>query len=157
MKRNIGLGLAIIAMAFVIFGCTPPNAGIKNPYAGPYGSGSVVLIATRGGGPTIDIGSTTVQPDDGRFGGTINYYPGAMGGPFGGGITGQVNLAGDLNATVTLADNRGHFVISGAKPVVTPLTRGGGGSVAWTNVRAIFYGPTGETEEYYQSNVTFWK
>lgn len=116
-----------------------------------------MLIATRGGGPTIDIGSTTVQPDDGRFGGTINFWPDAMGGPFGGDIVGKVNSAGTVDATVTLNDNRGHFVITGSKPVVTPQTRGGGANVAWTNVKVVFYDPSGGTQQYDQSNLTLWR
>src|SRR3989344_1903489 len=95
--------LTLTCITTVLNGCGGNGPTTPPIYAGDFTGGEVVLGSDRGGGPMIDIGSTTVQGSDGRFGTTVTLnIPAKV--PIVGGIIGSISTDGVVTATVELTD-----------------------------------------------------
>ena len=160
MKKNLVLAALAALVLFVLAGCGG-NGDILPPwpsaYAGDFTGGEIVLNADRGGGPTISIGSTTVQPADGRFGATVRLDLGQGQEPIFGSMIGSISNKGLVTATVNLSFDGGTMSIGGG-PMRWQDGRGGPSRVLAGSV-AVIYRPGGGAPQvqYLGSTLQLWQ
>ena len=147
--------LTLTCITTVLNGCGGNGPTTPPIYAGDFTGGEVALGSDRGGGPMISIGSTTVQPADGRFGAIVTLtIPGQD--PVGGGMGGSISNKGLVTATVDLSDG-GKLSIGGG-PLHWQDGRGGPSRVLSGSV-AVIDRPAGGAPQvqYLGSNFQLWQ
>ena len=147
--------LTLTCITTVLNGCGGNGPTTPPIYAGDFTGGEVVLGSDRGGGPMIDIGSTTVQGSDGRFGTTVTLnIPAKV--PIVGGIIGSISNDGLVTATVELTD--GGTLSIGGGPLHWQDGRAGPSRLFSGSV-AVIYPPAGGAPQvqYLGSNLQLWQ
>ena len=163
MKHNsLVRGLIAFIALVLLAGCGGGGGTAPPSHAGEFFTGKVILEKDRGGGPSIEIGATTVYPSDGHFRAeVVFFYPANTTNSTVGEMVGSISADGLITATVDLSD--GDQISIGGGPLRWHSNRGGGSgpSRILSGPVAATYRPTFGTEyiiiRYLGSTFELWQ